>query len=139
MTSYFFFFLASAGSFLLGRRSLTSGIGDLIAVGYAYGIVRANFVSTYTHLMFDGAVAGLYLARCSLRRAHRSGDSITIWPDVGRDPDRVADLLLAVSPGHAPLVELVGWRANVFLLPFLLLGAACPGTISTILRRCWQC
>jgi hypothetical protein len=123
MTSYFLFFLASAGSFLLGRRSLTSGIGYVIAVGYVYGIIRANFVNTYTHLMFDGAVAGLYLAQLFVqssaleRRQHHDLRMWVVvlvgWPT----------FLLAVSPGNAPLVELVGWRANVFLLPFLLLGA----------------
>lgn len=123
MTSYFLFFLASAGSFLLGRRSLTSGIGYVIAVGYAYGIVRANFVNTFTHLMFDGAVAGLYLAQLfvqssGLQRRQHHGLRMWVvvlaaWPT----------FLLALSPGNAPLVELVGWRANVFLLPFLLLGA----------------
>ena len=123
MTPVLLFLLACGGTAYAGKRSLRAGIAAVICVGYAYGIVRANILHTLTHLLFDGAVLALYMTQLFEGRGvdyrYRTQDLrvwlvlLIAWPT----------LLFAVFPGNAPLVELVGWRANVFLLPFLLLGA----------------
>jgi len=112
---------AFAVAYWLGRRSLWQGIAAVLAVGYSYGIVRAN-VAGATHLLFDASVAGLFAAQLwkVLNATDRPGLyvlkcwtlALITWPTV----------LFFFLPGDV-LVELVGWRANVFVLPFLLIGA----------------
>lgn len=118
------FFCVAA--FLLGafaaNRSLRSGLIAVLGVGYVYGILRANFPDTWTYLTFDAAVLGLYISQlwrpltCEQRmKTHDLRLWIVVliaWPT----------LLFFLFPGNTPLVELVGLRANIFLLPFLLLG-----------------
>lgn len=105
----------------LGRRAMWQGIAAVLAVGYAYGIVRAN-VGDATHLLFDAAVAGFFAAclwtvvTAPNRPGMHALKSWTLfliaWPTA-----------LFFFPAGDILVELVGWRANVLLLPFLLVGA----------------
>ena len=109
--------------FLAGNRSLKHGLAAVIGVGYIYGIVRANYPDTWTYLMFDLGVIGLYLAQLwkPMTPAQRlSSHDLRIWTTVliGWPV-----LLFIAFPTDNPLVQAVGLRANVFLLPFLLLGA----------------
>ena len=109
--------------FLAGNRSLKHGLAAVIGVGYVYGIVRANYPDTWTYLMFDLGVIGLYLAQLwkPMTPAQRlSSHDLRIWTTVliGWPV-----LLFIAFPTDNPLVQAVGLRANVFLLPFLLLGA----------------
>lgn len=108
---------------LAGNRSLRAGLLVLLGIGYGYGILRANLPDVWTYLMFDAGVIGLYAAQLwkpiPLETRLRIHDlrlwmvALMAWPI----------LLFIISPGSEPLVELVGLRANIFLLPFLLLGA----------------
>jgi hypothetical protein len=114
------------GAFVLclaaANRSLRYGLLAVIAVGYGYGILRANFPDTWTYLTFDAAVLGLYVGQLwrplTIEQRRRAYDlrlwliALIAWPT----------LLFFMFPSDSPLVELVGLRANVFLLPFLLLG-----------------
>jgi hypothetical protein len=63
MTTAFF----CVGAFVLclaaANRSLRHGLLALLAVGYVYGILRANFPDTATYLTFDAAVLGVYVAQ----------------------------------------------------------------------------
>lgn len=113
--------LGFAFAAFMGRRALWQGIGAVLLVGYSYGLVRAN-VGGATHLLFDIAVAGFFAA-CLWRvvtapnppgmHALKSWTLFLVaWPTA-----------LFFFPAGDVLVELVGWRANVFLLPFLLVGA----------------
>ena len=105
------------------NRSLRHGILALLSVGYIYGILRANFPDTWTYLTFDAAVVGVYLGQLwrplsAAQRRHVHDLRLWLvvligWPT----------LLFFLFPSDSPLVELVGLRANVFLLPFLFLGA----------------
>jgi hypothetical protein len=115
-----------AGAFLLcyfaGRRSLVAGIAAVVGVGYVYGILRANVPTTFSHFIFDAAVVGLYAAQLLRRiapedraRMRRLVPWVTLligWP-----------VLLLLLPIQDPMIQLVGLRAHIFLLPFLLFGA----------------
>lgn len=105
-----------------GRRSLIWGLVAVAAVGYFYGIVRANVNAPAAHFIFDAGVVGLYAALVFRPLGHEQQyrmaalkawvGLLIIWP-----------LLLFFIPLQDPLVQLVGLRGNIFLLPFLLLGA----------------
>ncbi len=45
----------------VARKSLVGGIVTALAVGYFYGILRANLNEMMSHFIFDGAVIGLYV------------------------------------------------------------------------------
>lgn len=108
--------------YFAGKRSLEMGLAAVIGVGYFYGIVRANVPSTFSYFIFDAGVLGLYAAQ--LLQPLSPADRVRIqalkpwlfaliaWPS-----------LLLLLPIQDPVVQLVGLRAHVFLLPFLFLGA----------------
>jgi hypothetical protein len=114
--------VAAAIAFLAGRKSLVRGIGVVITVGYFYGILRANLIEPASHFIFDACALGLYLSQVTrsvgsaerLRSKHVKTWAIllTLWP-----------LLLLAIPLQDPLVQLVGFRGHVLLLPFLVFGA----------------
>lgn len=118
MISVLLCLLAFVTSYLAGRRSLVAAVQVVLAVGYGYGILRANLLQPLTYFVFDSAVLGLYLAYLAQPRA---GHSLALrvwvlllaaWPT-----------LLLLSPQQDLLVRMVGWRGNVFYLPLLLIGA----------------
>lgn len=114
--------VALAVTFWMARRSLVDGICAVLTFGYAFGILRANFPETSSFFIFDAAVLGLYAAQSKLitepfatRDAQRMKHFVVflmLWP-----------LLLFLWPQQDPLVQLVGLRGNMFLLPFILIGA----------------
>lgn len=118
--------LFCAGAFALclwsANRSLRHGLVALLGVGYIYGILRANYPDTATYMTFDAAVLGFYLGQLwrPWAPALRLGTQelrlwvmvLITWPVI----------LFFVFPSDSPLVELVGLRANIFLIPFLLIG-----------------
>src|SRR5437879_299379 len=55
--------LAFATVLWAGLRSLATGLIALFAVGYSYGILRANLPTTFSHFIFDAGLAGLYLSQ----------------------------------------------------------------------------
>jgi hypothetical protein len=122
MFPYSICLLAFLSAFLTARRSLATGIGITLVFGYFYGITRANFADTATHFLFDAAVIGLYAGalthpfkageRRKLRRLLPWVAVLFAWPA----------LMLAV-PIQDPLIQLVGFRAQVYFLPFILIGA----------------
>ena len=106
----------------VARKSLVGGIVTALAVGYFYGILRANLNEMMSHFIFDGAVIGLYVGRAlAMRRPETIANSMQVrpwlillvaWPTV-----------LALLPIQDPMIQLVGLRGNVFLIPMVLLGA----------------
>lgn len=109
-----------------GRRSLTSGLIAVIAVGYAYGILRANVAETLAHFIFDTGVIGLFAAQLFRRLSPVEEGKVAAlrpwlefmiaWP-----------FLLFLIPIQDWLVQFVGLRGSIFLLPFILLGARLDG------------
>ncbi len=113
---------ALAGTYAAARRSLVAGFAVLMLVGYAYGVIRANSLDGFSHLLFDCSLFGLYAARLFA--------PLPLEDRVRLDPLRtwVAVLIgwpiiLFLVPRQDVLVELVGLRGNTLLLPCLLLGA----------------
>jgi hypothetical protein len=113
---------ALALCYVAGRRSLEAGLAAVVAVGYFYGIVRANVPSSLSYFIFDAGVLGLYAAQ--LLRPIPAADRARIQPLV---PWLVVLIgwpaILLLVPLQDPMVQLVGFRAHVFLLPFLYFGA----------------
>ncbi len=114
--------LAFVLSFLAGRRSLAAGISAVLGIGYFYGIVRANFPDPWSHFIFDAATVALYLTqlfRPQTPEVTRDSRSVLLWFAVLC----AWPVLMLFVPLQDALVQLVGLRGNMFLLPFLLLGA----------------
>jgi hypothetical protein len=122
MTSVILCIAAFIFSFVAGRRSLVAGLVTVMTVGYFYGIMRANLPDTYSHFIFDSAVLGLYLTQLPRKLSRAEGRRVQLlklwlgaliaWP-----------FLLFFVPVQDYAVQLVGLRGNIFLLPFILLGA----------------
>ena len=114
--------MAAFAAYVAARCSLPSGVLTVLAIGYAYGILRANLLQTFSHFIFDAAVVGLYLGQLRIftqrasnaefRKLRRWVGFLTLWP-----------ILLFILPMQDPLIQLVGLRGHVFLLGFLLVGA----------------
>lgn len=121
-TSLLLCFLSFALCYWAGRRSLAKGLIAVVAIGYFYGITRANLPETYSHFIFDAGVVGLYLTqlfkRITPEQAYRFShlrpwlEFLIAWP-----------LLLFLIPIQDWLIQFVGLRGNIFLLPFIILGA----------------
>jgi hypothetical protein len=109
-------------TYVCGRRSLGAGLLVLFSVGYSYGIVRANFLTNSSYFAFDAVVCSLYCAVFTMRPGPNSKQRafslmpwfvmLIAWP-----------LVLFFVPTQDWAIQLVGLRAAVFFLPFLLIGA----------------
>ena len=108
--------------FYYSRRSLGAGMVSLLTVGYAYGILRANFPTNTSHFIFDAGVVGLYAAvfmtPAQSKERYRSL-SLEPWVAVLMG----WPLLMFFVPTQDWLIQLVGLRGAVFFIPFLLIGA----------------
>src|SRR6202035_4938566 len=106
---------------LLTWRSLAAGLAALLTVGYLFGIARANFPDSFSHFIFDSAVLGFYFSyfgRGGLKKAlDPQQEALRRWTSllIGWG------VLMFLVPIQHPLIQLVGLRGNVFLLPFLLI------------------
>src|SRR5262245_27970313 len=107
---------------LLTRQRMVYGLCAVVTSGYGYGILRANYLDTYSHFIFDAAVLGFYLALLT-----RPPDTSVLAR--GKPTERWLCMLIGwaifmfMLPLQHPLIQLVGLRGNAFLVPFLLIGA----------------
>lgn len=108
--------------FVGSRISRGHALAATTAVGYGYGILRANYPDGISHFMFDAAVATLYLTEF-FRQGPKIEQGLRRWVLVLI----IWSLLmipLGLIVGRQPLViQLVGLRSIVFFLPMLLVGA----------------
>jgi hypothetical protein len=114
--------LSFALCYWAGRRSLLNGLVAVLGVGYMYGITRANVPETYSHFIFDAGAIGLYSAQLfrqldPLEQYKVSAlrpwlEFLIVWP-----------LLMFLIPAQDLLIQVVGLRGSIFLLPFIFLGA----------------
>jgi hypothetical protein len=103
-------------------RSTIVGLWVVLATGYLFGILRANYLDTYSHFLADAAVIGFYLSFFSKnwpRPRNASEAGAVKWTGilVGW-----AGLMFLIPIQH-PLIQLVGLRGNAFLVPFLIVGS----------------
>ena len=112
-------FLAFVLTYWNGRSSLGRGLVSLVATGYLYGILRANFQTEWSHFIFDAALLGLYLSQ-TWRSSEPGKDLRTLqiwtailigWP-----------CLVAILPFQPILISIVGLRGNILFIPLLLLA-----------------
>src|SRR4051812_28898075 len=123
MTELGFCLFALVVTFVAGRRSLVAGLVATLAVGYGYGTARANFTGAASHFIFYSAALGLYAAPWrGIKSAPtgRNGTWLRLWASVLV----VWPILLFFLPLQDPLIQIVGLRADVFFIPFLLLGTS---------------
>src|SRR5215469_14919853 len=113
---------ALVGCYLAGRSSLGRGLVAILAVGYFYGILRANLLTAFSHFIFDAGLLGLYLSQkwtSSDPRDHRRLAIVQFWTAI-----LIAwPMLLVLLPFQPWLVSLVGLRGAIFFIPVLLLGS----------------
>ena len=121
MTAAFLCAVLFLATLLAARKSLRRGLVVVVAVGYFYGIARANLQESAAHFLFDASVIGLYCAQLlrpispeatpSFKRLKPWLLALMIWPAI-----------LCFLPIQDPLGQLVGLRGNVFLLAFVVFG-----------------
>jgi hypothetical protein len=112
--------------FHAARASLVAGLCAVLGIGYTYGIVRANLPDGFSHLFFDAGVLGLYVAQLWRRQP--------VWQGIRSEELRnwifvlmAWPVLLFFSLRQDPLIQIVGLRGNIFLLPFIVFGARLTG------------
>jgi hypothetical protein len=125
---------AFLGVLFLTLRSIGLGFVGVLAVGYVYGVVRANLISIQTTFMFDAGLLGLYLGFF----AGRSQDAVEVFNTTAGHWVLALILwpaLLCVFPVNDFLVQLVALRATVWFLPVLLVASRMRSGDLTVLAR----
>jgi hypothetical protein len=121
MSSVFICFVSFFVTYVLARRSLVWGLAACMALGYGFGVLRANILDTFSFLIWDASVLGVYASyfckRPSPEQLQMTG-SLRMWVGILM----LWPLILTFVPAQDPLIQLVGLRGNMFLLPFLLIG-----------------
>jgi hypothetical protein len=98
------------------------GLCLTIAWGYMFGILKSNYVHSWGHFIFDGAVVGLYagallnpppaIDRLLEGSTRKWVVALIAWP-----------CFLVLIPFQHYLIQAVGLRGNVFFIPMALFGA----------------
>jgi hypothetical protein len=119
--------LAIVATFAATRRGLGHGLGSLLLFGYFYGILRARFPDGLSHFIFDGAVAGLYLAlltaRKRVRRVGHDAQVLRFWVKVLMVWPLCTMLLSPLFDSQHFFIQLVGLRVAILLLPLVAVGS----------------
>ncbi len=122
MTSLFICAICFLAAYSLTRRSLVAGLSACVGLGYMFGALRANILDTFSFLIWDSSVLGVYasyFSRQPTREELWATNTLRWWVAVLI----LWPVLLTLAPVQHPLIQLVGLRGNVFLLPFLIIGA----------------
>ncbi len=119
--------IAFGACYVAGRRAVWAGFMATMAIGYFYGILRANLETTFAHFIFDFGAVGFYIAlvtradsaiqRFKMRRIMPWVLALAGWP-----------LLIMLMPLQPLMIQLVGLRGQIFFVPFILVGAMLDGT-----------
>jgi hypothetical protein len=106
-----------AGTFVVTRWGLLAGLVMTLTVGYWFAIVRAHLAQAAAYFLFDASLMGLYLGALfhglstPARGLVRWFVALAGWP-----------FIVLAFPGQDVLIELVGLRAAVLMLPLMLLA-----------------
>ncbi len=97
------------------------GLCALMVWGYFFGILKAHYVASWGHFIFDAATVGFYAGfllnwpkleeRQKWEKLKPWVIGLIAWP-----------LFMALLPLQHYLVQLVGLRGNMFWIPMLLVG-----------------
>lgn len=120
--SFYICLLSFALCYIAGRRSLVSGLIATLAVGYVFGITRANLPETASYFIFDLALLGFYSAqlfRPITQAIKFKVEGLKLWIELLI----FWPLIVFFLPLQDLMVRLVGLRTSIFFLPFLLIGA----------------
>lgn len=128
MIGIFLCILAFGLTNAMTRRSLGAGLVALMTVGYAYGLIRARVPDGGTHFIFDAALMGLYARAFSglISAEMRLRTETATWWTLGLMAWPIICMFYAplVTDDAQPLIiQLVGLRGAVLMLPCLVLGA----------------
>jgi hypothetical protein len=105
------------GTFVITRWSLLAGLVAMLTVGYGFGIARAHLAQAASYFLFDVSLMGLYVGALfhglsvPARGLLRWFIALAGWPFI------VLTLL-----HQDVLIELVGLRAAVLMLPLMLIA-----------------
>lgn len=98
------------------------GLCVMIAWGYFFGILKAHYVGSWGHFIFDAATVGFYFGiilnppakylQACWREVAPWAIVLSAWP-----------IFMTIVPIQHYLVQIVGLRANIFWVPMLLIGA----------------
>ena len=120
--SFYLCLLSFTVCYVAGRRSLVGGLITTMAIGYFFGITKANLPETASYFIFDSAVLGFYAAqlfrpltaamKLKVEGLQTWVELLIFWP-----------LIVFFFPLQDLMIRLVGLRTSIFLLPFLLIGA----------------
>jgi hypothetical protein len=113
--------IGALAAFFIGRRALWAGIAVVLAVGYFYGILRANLAPPFSHFIFDLTLIGLYASQFVGRKKEATPPnhaSLNMWMYILIG----WPVLMVLMPFQPLLVSLVGLRGNMFFLPAVFLG-----------------
>ncbi len=110
-------------TYLLGRQSAGLGLASVIWIGGIYGIIRANNLDVATYFMYDAAVLAIYLVQLpNMTVASRRTNALRGWTIVLLGWPMIYFGIGFVFPQH-PLIQLVGLRAAIWFVPFIMVGA----------------
>jgi len=101
---------------------MVSGLIATLAVGYVFGITKANLPETASYFIFDCAVLGFYagqLFRPLTQAMKWRVEGLQLWMELLI----FWPLVVFFFPAQDMMVRLVGLRTSIFFLPFLLIGA----------------
>jgi hypothetical protein len=115
--------LAALATWWATKRSLGAGFLAVMAVGYAYGIVRANLPDGITHFLFDVSLGTFYFAEFQRpTETSETGQELRAWVTTLVVISVLAIPIGLIMGGQPVLVQLVGVRSTVFFLPLVLVG-----------------
>ena len=113
--------LAFLSCFAFSGTNWRYGLCALMAWGYFFGILKAHYVASWGHFIFDAATVGFYAGillnwpkleeRQKWQKLKPWVIGMVAWP-----------LFMALLPIQHYLVQLVGLRGNMFWIPMLLVG-----------------
>jgi hypothetical protein len=124
--------LAFVSCFASGLKNWRASLSVLLIWGYFFGILKAHFVQSWGHFIFDAATVGFYTGILSRDRrifGHPGNRknlgwffALFLWP-----------VFMALIPIQHYLVQIVGLRGNIFWLPMLLVGGILDAPAKRIL------
>jgi hypothetical protein len=126
MSGFVLCILAFLTTFFVGMLNWRFSLCVLMAWGYFFGFLKANFVDSAGHFIFDASTIGFYFAlmmtltKVQNRFAWKPVKTWLIlliaWP-----------VFMALIPLQHYLIQLVGLRGNIMWLPMVLVGAMMDG------------